>query len=235
MKIAICDDDREFLNNMMTLLQQVAEGMDIVISGYTTGEELLTDYQEHNVRYDVVFMDILLEGMDGITLGKMLKELDEDMLLILLTNYSEYAVKGYEAKAFRYLLKPINETMMKHIFAEIQQERSTKQLLQISADGEERLVSLSKILFLEAKEKYTTIYLEGESYLSRKSLNDYEQQLSGKGFCRIHRKYLVNLSNVRKWNARQIEIGGHVLHISRRRERAFSEQFYGYLEKGIEE
>lgn len=235
MKIAICDDDREFLCYMTKVLQQITEGLDITIRSYAAGEELWADYQQNKARYDVVFMDILLKGMDGITLGKQLKELDEDMLLILLTNYPEYAVKGYEAKAFRYLLKPVDEARMKHIFAEIQQERSRKQLLQISADGEEMLVSLAKIQFLEAKEKYTTIYLEGESYLSRKSLNEYEQQLNGKGFCRIHRKYLVNLKNIRKWKARQIEIGEHVLHISRRRERAFSEQFYGYLEKGIEE
>lgn len=235
MRIAICDDDENFLNSMVKLLEQTIKELDTSIICYNTGEKLLEDYREQKMRYDVIFMDIVLEGMDGIALGKQLKELDEDMLLILLTNYAEYAVKGYEAKAFRYLLKPVNENMLKNLLTEIWQERSRKQVLHISMAEEELLVPLSKILFLEAKEKYTTVFVEEQSCLSRKSLNYYEQQLKDKGFCRVHRKYLVNLCNVSRWSAHQIEVGGYLLPVSRRKEKAFKEQFYGYLEKGIQQ
>lgn len=234
MRIAICDNDRDFLKDMKALLEQAAKGMDNTIVCYCAGEKLLEDYRERRIRYDVVFMDIVLEDMDGIALGKQLKEIDEEMLLILLTNYVEYAVQGYEARAFRYLLKPVNEDVLKNIFAGIMQERSRKQVLQIMADGEESFVPLSKIFFLEAKEKYTTIYAEGQRYLTRNSLNYYEKLLLEKGFCRIHRKYLVNLCNVRRWSAHQIEAGGHLLPVSRRRENIFRERLYGYLEKGMQ-
>lgn len=235
MRVAICDNDKEFLNTMEKLLNRIWQGAENTITCYCSGAKLLEDCKERNVCYDVIFMDIEMEGMDGITLGKRLKEFDEEMLLIFLTNYAEYAVRGYEAKAFRYLLKPISEQTLKNVLAEIQQEWGRKQVLHIPADGEELLLPLSKILYLESKEKYTTIYVEGKGYLTRNSLNDYEMQLHSKGFYRIHRKYLVNLYRINRWNAHQIEVGGNILPISRRREKEFREQFYGYLEKGIQE
>lgn len=235
MRIAVCDNDKNFLNSMETLLNKAWQGNDHVITCYSSGAKLWEECGQKKVSFDVIFMDIEMEGMDGITLGKKLKELDEEMLLIFLTNYSEYAVRGYEAKAFRYLLKPVNEQMLKNIMAEIQQERSRKQVLHIPGDGEELLLPLSKVLYLESREKYTTIYVDGQKYLTRNSLNDYEQQLKSKGFCRIHRKYLVNLYRVSRWSSHQLEIDGKELPISRRREKEFREQFYGYLEKGIQE
>lgn len=235
MRIAVCDNDKNFLNSMETLLAKIGQGTDNVIVCYSSGEKLWEDCREQKTFFDVIFMDIEMAGMDGITLGKKLKELDDEMLLIFLTNYLEYAVRGYEAKAFRYLLKPVNEQMLKSIFAEIQQERSRKQVLHIPNGGEELLLPLSKVLYLESREKYTMIYADGQKFLTRNSLIDYELQLKSKGFCRIHRKYLVNLYRVSRWNAHQVEISGQFLPISRRKEKDFKEQFYGYLEKGIQE
>lgn len=235
MRIAICDDDKDFIRNMEKLLKQASKGVDITVASYSTGEKLLEDYRDRHICYDVIFLDIMLPDMNGIALGKQLKELEEDMLLILLTNYEQYAVEGYEAKAFRYLLKPIDENLLKNVLADIKKERSRRQWIRISTNGEEVLVPLSKVLFLEAKEKYTTIYIDGQSYLSRMSLNQYEKQLGSRGFCRIHRKYLVNLCNVTRWNARRVEAGGHMLPISRRKEKEFREQLYGFLEKGSRE
>ncbi|MBQ4536371.1 MAG: response regulator transcription factor [Lachnospiraceae bacterium] len=235
MRIAVCDDDKNFLIEMVRLLEKAEPGLDTTVVCYSEGEKLLEDCQDKKICYDVVFMDIELVGMDGITLGKKLKETDEEMLLIFLTNYADYAVRGYEAKAFRYMLKPVKETVIKSILAEVKQERGRRQVLQIPGDGEELLVSLQQILFLEAQEKYTAIYVKGQRYLTRVSLNEYEQQLQSKGFFRIHRKYLVNLCNIRKWSASRIEVAGHSLPISRRKEKEFRERFYGYLERGIQE
>lgn len=234
-RIAVCDDDKKFLENMVQLLNNIVQGLDTTITGYSDANKLLGDFRDKDIRYDVVFMDIEMGELNGIAVGKQLKDLDNEMLLILSTNYLEYAVKGYEAKAFRYLLKPIDENTLRGVMAEVEQERSRKQVLQIPVEGEELLVPLPQVLFLESREKYTTIYTENESYLTRLSLNDYEQQLQNKGFCRIHRKYLVNLGNISRWNAHLIEIGGHRLPVSRRNEKKFREQFYGYLEKGIQE
>ena len=100
---------------METLLAKIGQGTDNVIICYSSGEKLWEDCREQKTFFEVIFMDIEMAGMDGITLGKKLKELDDEMLLIFLTNYLEYAVRGYEAKAFRYLLKPVNEQMLKSI------------------------------------------------------------------------------------------------------------------------
>lgn len=232
MKIAVCDDDKEFLAEVSTLLERILPGLDNTVTCYHSGVKLLEDCREHMRHYDVLFMDIQMEDMDGIMLGKQLKELDEELILILLTNYVEYAVKGYETRAFRYLLKPVNEEIMRNTLAEVRQELGRNQVLQISVDREKMLLPLSGILFLEAKEKYTAVHVKDQCYLVKKSLNDYEKLLKVQGFCRIHRKYLVNLGNIRKWHDRQLEVGGQQLPISRRKEKEFREQLYNCLERG---
>ena len=68
---------------------------------------------------DVIFLDIKMPDLDGITFGKKVRELLPDCFLIFTTAYEEYAVKGYEAQAFRYLLKPMElvviQPLMRHI------------------------------------------------------------------------------------------------------------------------
>ena len=171
MRIAICDDDKEFLTNMSALLERSEQGLDISVTCYQAGEKLLEDYQAQKVRYDVIFMDIELDGIDGITLGKQLKALDEEMLLVFLTNYQEYAIKGYEARAFRYLLKPVDEACIKRLLADIRREQGGKHTLRIAVDGGEILLPLEKIYYMDAQKKYTTVYVKERQYLTRVSLN----------------------------------------------------------------
>ncbi len=235
MRIAICDDDKEFLKSMRSLLERSEPSLDNMVSCYQSGERLLEAFESKEVHYDVIFMDIELEGMDGITLAKKLRAVNDETFLVFLTNYAEYAIAGYEARAFRYLLKPVDEKDIQKLLADIRKEWGSRQSLRIMVESRELLLPLEKINYMDAQKKYTTIYAGEQQYLSRVSLSDYEKQLQDKGFFRIHRKYLVNLCNITGWDKHWIEVDGQRLPVSYRKEKEFREQLYAYLEKGVGE
>lgn len=233
MRIAVCDDDIAFLSNFKQYLIKNWHLEEDGVQVFRTGEELLNACMDTRGIYDVVFLDIELEGADGVEIGEKLRETDEETLLIFLTNYEKYALKGYRARAFRYMLKPVSDSMMQTLLQDIQREQRRKQVLQIETEGGNVFLQLPKIKYIESHEKYTTVFGDGRRYLTRKSLNDYEAQLADKGFYRIHRKYIINLYRIDRFRNYQVKLEDKWLPVGRRRWKDFKKALYCFLEKGI--
>lgn len=107
MRIAICDDEevfRTYLRNLLAL-DSFTGGTDIQVTEYAGGEALLADLETAAESLDVVFLDIRMPGMDGLETARLLRQRGEKCLIVFLTSLLEYARKGYEVRAFRYLLK----------------------------------------------------------------------------------------------------------------------------------
>ena len=104
--IAIVDDDENIRQQLQSYLKKYTEnfGEDFVVSEFSIPEAFLTNYKSN---YDVVFMDIDMPGMNGLQAAKRLRELDEKVVLIFVTNLAQYAIKGYEVAATDFVVKPV--------------------------------------------------------------------------------------------------------------------------------
>lgn len=117
-RIAICEDNRQHLLHHKEVLSAAAKKTDTTFLLYSSGEELLAGMDAGD-EFDVLFLDIEMGQMDGIEAGKRAKSKNSDFILIYLTAYQQYAVKAYETRAFRYLLKPFDENAAKEIMRSI--------------------------------------------------------------------------------------------------------------------
>ncbi len=112
LSFTICDDNKEHIEDIKNTIEQLGKGHNVQVSSCTTATELLEKLSEAKSLSkplpNFVLVDIELPDIEGIELGKKLKDLYPDITLVFITSYVEYAVKGYEAKADRYLLKPIS-------------------------------------------------------------------------------------------------------------------------------
>lgn len=72
---------------------------------------------------ELIFLDVVMDEKDGIELGKELRKLAPDSYLIFITAHPEYAIKGYEARAFRYILKPLTSEKVQEVLAEVRKEK----------------------------------------------------------------------------------------------------------------
>jgi two-component system LytT family response regulator len=165
---------------------------------------------------DVVFLDISMPGGSGF---EMLDQIRERPFEVVLTSaYEEHAINAFDYQVFNYLLKPIEESKLSQVVERLvthfrttpssPPQISTEDNLYINTHKGHQLVEIGKILRCEADGGYTYFFLEGGAkYMSSQHIKVYERELKSYGFCRIHKKHLVNLKKVKYFTKGK---GGHV-------------------------
>ena len=197
----------------------------------------------HKERPEVIFLDIEMPGDSGLNLLEFFDEESINFDIIFVTAYSEYAIPAFKLAAFDYLLKPVGKSELNatldrlalkrknHDSSKFKNTETTK--LAISSITGTTFLDFDEMVYLEAASSYTKVYLSnGKNILASKTLQDFESKLSAQNkFFRIHRKYLINLNEVRNFNLKDgvfIELkNGIELPVSRYRKKSFE----AYLEQ----
>jgi len=151
-------------------------------------------------RPDLVFLDVEMPDGDGF---EVLEALGCDLppAVVFVTAYDRYARRAFEVGAIDYLLKPFDQARFAKVLGRardwIAQEKSRDARLAVKSAGQVTLVKVSEIDWIEAADYYASLHVAGRTHLLRRSLADLEKQMTGQGFCRVHRSALVNLDRVR--------------------------------------
>jgi len=236
--IYVCEDRKEHSTRLSEVCTALSDDYPHTLVFFSSPEDMLEKmeqlYENHEKIPNLVLLDIELGQMDGITLGKRIKQMYPEVYIVFVTAYVEYAVKGYEANAFRYLLKPISEEVMHSLFRDIDAEYKKKKKLSVKTTEGEMIVNLQDLLYISAEDKYTILYTKEQYFVSDYSLKHYEEQLVEQGFYRIHRKYLINM-----YHHKGIVAGNVVLTkdcrlpVSRKRMADYQKQLFLYLGEDI--
>ena len=230
MRIAVCDDEERFQAQIRDLIEKIYNSLDVIVDVFSDGKKLLERYDANP--YDVLFLDIEMPSMDGITLAKKLRERSENVFLVFLTSHVEYALEGYEVNALRYLTKPIREDKLREVLKYVMEKNSGKRQLMIKSEGEELRLNVSDILYFEAQNQYVMIYEKKGAHLVRANMADFEEELKDDGFFRIHRGYLISLSKVRKIAKSDVIMENDVaLPVSRNNIKPLKEALYSFVEE----
>lgn len=229
MKIAICDDEERFQLQLKDLIDANYKSIDVLVDVFSDGRKLLERFDA--VPYDVIFLDIEMPAIDGITLAKKLRERSEGVYIVFLTSHVEYALEGYEVNALRYLTKPIQENKLREVLKYVMEKNTQKRQLLIRSDGEDLRLDLADLLYFEAQNQYVAIHAVDGTHIVRANVSTFEEELKNDGFFRIHRGYLISLSKVRKVVKTDVWLdNGDCLPISRNNVKALKEALYSYVE-----
>lgn len=230
MRIAVCDDEERFLTDIKDHIYEIYNSMDVVVDCFTSGKNLINSFDKQS--YDLVFLDIEMPEIDGLTLAKMLREKSNELNIVFLTGHIEYALEGYEVNALRYLTKPVKKDKMLEVLHYVSEKLTKNHKLKIRVDGEDTFIDVNDIVYFEAQNQYIMIYTKTGEYLVRYNISDYENELVKDGFFRTHRSYLVNLSKVKKiGKAEVIMEGDKEVPVSRNTVKVLKEALYSYIEK----
>lgn len=230
MHIAICDDEQKFINDFIMKIDKLYSRLDVMVDVFASGEELLKNY--YNGYYDIIFLDIEMPEMDGLTVAKKIRCISEEVFIVFLTGHVEYAIKGYEVNALRYLSKPVNINDIQEIINYVIGKQHGEKFLWIkNSDGEHRIL-LSDIVYMEAQDQRIDIVTLNGHFLVLGKINEYEMRFKEKDFFRIHRSYLVALSKIVSISGNQVTVaGGIVLPIGRTKEKKFRQVFMDYINR----
>lgn len=229
MKIAICDDEIEIGEQIKDLIR--SQKTDCRIEFYSSGEELLAS----EVVFDIIFLDIQMEGMDGLSTARQLRR-KTDALLIFITGIREAVFDAFDVSAFHYLLKPVDQEKFGEVFrraVEVYQAGRQEPLV-IRTGGRSLTLERKDILYLESRGRKAEIHRKAdpaEIIEIYANMDVLEEQL-GEDFYRCHRGYLVNLAYIRDYDRESIGLrNGEIICLSRRKYDEFVKAYMHYLRR----
>ncbi len=169
-------------------------------------------------RVDIIFLDINMPGLSGISFARTLKS---SPLIVFTTAYPEYAVEGFELDATDYLVKPysferflkaVNRTLERLSENNIHPAEEGKIL--VKADKKLYALQFSEILFMEGQGDYIRIRTDHKSLVVHDTIKNFLATLPEQEFMRIHKSYVVNLKRIEYIEGNQVRIGEHMLPVS---------------------
>lgn len=218
MKILICDDEEPFALQMRDLLQAHC-AQKAIAAEFVTVTQPQTLSQSDFAQFDIAFLDVDMQPMNGIDVGRALRRARSDVIIIFVTNYVEYAPEGFELQAFRYLVKSqITHKLQEYLSCALEQFAQNRQVITISLQGEKIDVSTDKILYIEAKTRMVVMHLTQHARTTFEfyaTISAMEENLAALGFLRIHKSYLVNMKYLSKLQCRSAVLStGQTLSVS---------------------
>ena len=235
MNIAVVDDEQLIREQIYSLIKE--ENPEYCIEAYSSGNALLGSGHF----FDIVFLDIQMEGINGIEAARKLRSQPKpqangtETVLIFITGLREYVFDAFDVSAFHYLLKPIEETKFNEVFrraiAEIE-KRKTRQQQRLFLKNRGQLLDQCDILYLESRGKKVAIHTLKETIEIYAVLGELEQQLSD-SFYRCHRSYLVNMAYITEFDLDSITLNnGEQIYLTRKKHKEFAKTYMWYLQNG---
>lgn len=229
-KVAIVDDNNSEIDELKKLIEkfELENSCNIEVSVFNDGNQFLGSSMQS---FDIVYMDMLMPGLDGIEVSKMLRNISKNVQIIIVSSTPNFAIKGYLVDAVGYILKPVNyfifKTTTEKAIENLKKEASA--FIYINNKGEKLKVNLNDVLYVEVLDHDLFVILKDTRYKIRLTLNEFYENYKKFGFAKPNKSYLVNLKYIDSIKGNEINILGHIISISKLRRKEFEKEFYDYL------
>lgn len=229
-KVGIVDDEqkeRDTLREFFRRLQK-ENHEEIVVQEYSDGESLMEQY---DFSCDLICLDIELGGKSGIDTAKEIRKIDENVILIFITNMAQLAIRGYEVQALDFIVKPISyypfSIKMRSVINLVNSRKNINIVLTIP--GGIQKISTDQLYYTEVNGHYLYYHTSNGIFKQKASMKELEDKLEGLSFKRCNNCYLINLKYVDSVNKDDVQIAGEWLKISRSRKREFLQALANYM------
>lgn len=228
-KIAIVEDEELYAKQLNEYLRQYERenGEAIEVTIYSDGDRIVDKYQS---QYDIILMDIEMKFMDGMSAAEEIRKIDTEVVIIFITNMTQYAIRGYAVDALDYVLKPVSYFALSQRLNRAigrMRKRESKMIMVNMKGGIVRL-NIANIYYIES---------QGHTLILHTILGDYEtsgtmKEMGGKlldmNFCRGNKGYLINLQHVDGISDGCAIVKDERLILSRARKKEFMEALTKY-------
>ena len=234
-KIAICDDDsfmvKDIKNRTEAYFKETC--VECKITTFDDGEPLVQTYNSCDKPFDIIILDMKLKRMNGDDASKMIRSLDQDVILIFISSWISYAVFGYEVNAHRFIPKDgekSNDDLTGALESAYQLMQSRKQYMLIHQNNGIVRIGLREILYIEALNKNLMVHCIDDVYRFSAKLGLIEKELENSNIMRCHRSYLVNVEHITAVKKDFLQLtGGKEIPVSRPYRKLMLDRLTDYL------
>lgn len=229
---ALCDDEeasRALVRETLARIPGYRRAADLHLGEYCRGEALLADIEEGFERFDLIVLDVYMDGLTGVETARRLRATGDFTPIVFLTTSPNFGVEAFEVEAAGYLLKPVEEGKLAALLGKVfSPTRRPRVVLQCGR--ERRYFDLDNILYAESAAHVTVLHLYGGEIVScGEKLGNLETLFGDERFLRCHQSFLVNLEYVADAREAFILDDGTCIPIPVRRRREITDAYYRYF------
>lgn len=231
MRIAVCDDEKVFLDKICSEIEKFYKSLDISCIPFQDGGEVIGAY-EQGKRFDAVFLDIEMKQLDGMKTAEQIRSFSPDVPIIFLTSHTELAMDGYEVGAFRFLQKPVKKEKLEQTLIDMKRLYEGRKTILLKSGGEEYIIAAEDIIYAESDNNNVRFVTCDSEYKVRMKLTQAQKDLCeiAPVFCRIHRCNVVNLGHVTSYNEKEVKLdNGERLPVSKSFLPQFRAEMFEYV------
>ena len=230
--VAICEDDKSYADGMLEKIKISGVFGSFGYRFFSDGSMLKEAYASGE-RFDIVFLDVDMPQLDGISAGKYVNSVSPGAVIVFVTNYPQYAIDAYDCCAFHYLLKNVDEKRFVEVLKRVRQRYDAANK-RYTVETKKGFISLpiADIYYIESFYKNLYINTETELYIVKGSIKRAMGELEEYGSCRIHQGYIVNFAKAREIQGNDIILdNGKKVMISVRKKSEVLKAYADYIER----
>ena len=193
LRIAVCEDTKAEEDKLLSILKDASIANEV--STFHSAEELLAIYKPD--AFDLLLMDIYMDGMSGVEAVSKIREIDEKVPVAFITTSTDFALESYRLSALKYIEKPYKEKAVYDILKLAKLQKDTVPKLTYKRGGKTESIPLSQLLYIEMQTRQLALYLKsGEIIHVYEKLAELMRRLPSDTFCSFHKSYCVHLCEV---------------------------------------
>lgn len=230
LRIAVVEDDKTYAAQLKEYLVRYGteKNQKISVALFPDGEDIVTDY---SAEFDIILMDVEMTFMDGMTTAERIREKDNEVVIIFITNMPQYAIQGYKVDALDYVLKPISYFAFSQridcALTRVKKKEAT--YITVAQKGGKKKLNVDKICYVEVRDHDLIYHSTKGDIVTKSSMKEAEDTLGGTKFFRCNRCYLVNLEYVEDFRGNDVTVASDVIQVSRARKKAFMDALNDYM------
>lgn len=226
LEIGICDDQKSCINDVYIHVEKILSRQDVEVryTPFLTGKKLL----ESDIDFDVVFLDIEMDEMDGIETGKKLRQKNEKCKIIMVTSSKERFKDVFQFQAFRYVTKPIDVAEIAEAILSAITVPLGMETIELYCNRNLYQIPQRDIQYIRAYNGYTEFVVDNKIFRREDSLKTILRELNPKLFYQISRQFVVNMHAIVDVEDNIVKIGKEELKVSVRIKKDFEKAYMEY-------
>ena len=231
MRIAICDDEQDCLDNINKVLQSCgSEIPNMSVTQFTNGYELIDYYKKHQ-GFDLIFLDVEMPEPNGLQVGGRIRDIDRDVIIVFLTGHRQYVFESLRIEVFDYLIKPAEcEVVQRLLNRAYMKYREQHHIINLKWQSHTYALEVNSIVYIEGYNRHAMFFTIKDKYECVGKLDEYEAVLEPYGFLRCHQGFLVNMKYIKSIESdRLMTTTGIAVPMSVRKKQKCLRAFNNYL------
>jgi len=228
LKVAICDDEKPWANEINSLLNEYSQTrrIDVFSFYYDSGTSLI----ESEKNFDIIFMDYQMNGLNGIETARKINSLNPDGIIIFISAYTNVALDAFEVKAYRFIAKPIDKDKLFKAIDDYRTDMNSDNFLIFKTHDGTIRIRTSEIVYIEAFGSHSIIHTGKNDTEIIKNLKSIQDNLPSDKFFRCHKAFITSFSHIQAHDNTTIKFdNGSKIFISRNYLSKFKKSFVNYI------